>query len=89
MNRARGKLRAIFQRTLVGDEFHRHAAPRKLVGERLCGKQVAACAPGGQKHAAIAARHFTRSMIAERGRRRVTAMRKPMPMASERSDEPP
>ncbi len=53
------------------------------------GKQMTAGAAGGQKHAAIAARHFTRSMIAERGRLRVTAMRKPMPMASEISDEPP
>ena len=88
VNGASRKLLAIFQRAVVGNQLHRHAATREFVSKRLRGKQMAASASCRQKDATIA-RHATRSMIADRGRRRVTAMRKPMPSAKESIDDPP
>ena len=73
---------------MIGDEFDPLTARLQDGGERFGGKEMSAGATRRKKdrpaHEALTGR-----TISARGRRRVTAMRKPMPMPSEIIDEPP
>ena len=74
------EMRAVFQRALVGDEFDRTPRRASSLASASAGNRWPPVPPAARRTQRSVARHFTRSMIAERGRRRVTAMRKPMPM---------
>ena len=96
-----GKIAAIAQRALVGGEAHPRAARGQRMGERLRGKEMAAGAAGGDQneivrdccHLGVIHRPLRRigwsNRTSDCGRLRVTAIRKPMPMPSETSDDPP
>ena len=88
MNGARGKGAAIADRAVIRHKLHRQAAPRQRHRQRFRRKKMSARASGCEQDRLIA-HSVTRPMICDFGRRLVTAMRKPMPSASEMSEEPP
>ena len=84
MDRAGGKIAAVFERAFVGREFDRRAATRERRRQRGGGKQMAARAARRDEDAARLAHAAPADWraISTSGRLRVSAMRKPMPRPS-------
>ena len=88
INRVGRKGAAISQRAMIGDELDPVTARLQDGGQRFSGEQMPARAARSQENRAC---HdaLTGREISARGRRLVTAIRKPMPMPSEIIDDPP
>ena len=90
MKRAGRKILAVFERAIVCREIYLEAAPPERAGQRGGGKQMAARAARREQKTAPAQfrPRACKSRVIVRCRR-VSAMRKPMPMPSASSEEPP
>ena len=89
----RGKIAAIFHSPFVGDKMNFHAARGKRVAKCRRRKQMAA-GSARRDHNKTPAAHgkapaLASARIADPGRFRITAIKKPIASAKDMSEEPP